>query len=36
MFRLTDPEEPPTEDFDPDYIEDLGDDLPGATSHRTS
>jgi hypothetical protein len=35
MFRLTDPEELPTEDFDLDYNEDLGDDLPGATSHPT-
>jgi hypothetical protein len=36
MFRLTDLEEPLTEDFDPDYTEDLGDDLPGTTSHSTS
>jgi hypothetical protein len=36
MFRLIDPEEPLTEDFDPDYAKDLGDDLPGATSHLTS
>jgi hypothetical protein len=35
MFCLTEPEEPPTEDFDLDYTEDLGDDLPGATSHPT-
>jgi hypothetical protein len=28
-----DPEEPPTEEFDPGYTEDLGDDLPGATPH---
>jgi hypothetical protein len=33
MFRLTDPKEPPTEEFDPDYTDDLGDDLPGATPH---
>jgi hypothetical protein len=33
MLRLADPEEPPTEEFDPDYTDDLGDDLPGATSH---
>jgi hypothetical protein len=35
MFHLTNLEEPPTEDFDPDYTEDLGDDLPGATTHPT-
>jgi hypothetical protein len=34
MLRLTDPEEPPTEEFDPDYTDDLGDDLPDATPHR--
>jgi hypothetical protein len=33
MLRLTYPEEPPTEEFDPDYIDDLGDELPGATPH---
>jgi hypothetical protein len=33
MLRLTDPEEPPTEEFNPDYTDDLGDDLPGATPH---
>jgi hypothetical protein len=33
MLRLADPEEPPTEEFDPDYTDDLGDDLPGATPH---
>jgi hypothetical protein len=33
---LTNPEELPTEEYDPDYIEELGDDLPGATSHPTS
>jgi hypothetical protein len=33
MLRLTDPEEPPTEEFDPDYTDDLGDDLLGATPH---
>jgi hypothetical protein len=33
MSRFTDPEEPPTEEFDPDYTDDLGDDLPGATPH---
>ena len=36
MSRLTDPEEPQTEEHDPDYTEELGDDLPGATSHPTS
>jgi hypothetical protein len=36
MSRLTDPEEPPTEEYDPDYTEDLGDDLLGATSYPTS
>jgi hypothetical protein len=33
MLRLTDPEEPPTEELDPDYTDDLGDDMPGATPH---
>jgi hypothetical protein len=33
MLRLTDPEEPLTEEFDPDYTDDLGDDLPGAMPH---
>jgi hypothetical protein len=33
MSRFTDPEEPPTEEFDPDYTDDLGDDLPGAMPH---
>jgi hypothetical protein len=44
MSRLTDPEEPQTEEHNPDYTEEhnpdyteeLGDDLPGATSHPTS
>jgi len=36
MSRLTDPEEPTTEEHDPDYTEELEDDLPGATSHPTS
>jgi hypothetical protein len=36
MFRLTDPEEPPTKDFNLDYTEDLGYDLPSATPHQTS
>jgi hypothetical protein len=30
---LADPEEPLTEELDPDYTDDLGDDLPGATPH---
>jgi hypothetical protein len=33
MLCLTDPEEPPTEELDPDYTDDLGDDLSGATPH---
>jgi hypothetical protein len=33
MSCFTDPEEPPIEEFDPDYTNDLGDDLPGATPH---
>jgi hypothetical protein len=34
---LTDPEDPKTEEYDPDYTEELGDDFPaGATSHPTS
>jgi hypothetical protein len=36
MFYLIEPEEPPTEDFGPNYTKDLGDDLPGAMSHPTS
>ena len=36
MSRLTDPEEPTTEEYDLDYTEELEDDLPGATSHPTS
>ena len=36
MSRLIDLEEPQTEENDPDYTEELGDDLPGATSHLTS
>ena len=35
MSCLIDPEEPQTEELDPDYTEELGDDLPGATSHPT-
>jgi hypothetical protein len=33
MSRFTDLEEPLTEEFDPDYTDDLGDDLPGAMPH---
>jgi hypothetical protein len=33
MLRLTEPEDLPTEEYDPDYSEDLGDDLPGATPY---
>jgi hypothetical protein len=33
MLRLTDSEELPTEELDPDNIDDLGDDLPSATPH---
>jgi hypothetical protein len=36
MSRLTDLGEPPTEEYDPDYTEELGDDLLGAMSHPTS
>ena len=36
MSRLIDLEEPQNEEHDPDYIEELGDDLLGATSHPTS
>ena len=35
MSRLTDPEEPQTEEHDPNYTKELGDDLLGATSHPT-
>jgi hypothetical protein len=33
MSRFIDLEEPPTKEFDPDYTDDLGNDLPGATPH---
>jgi hypothetical protein len=33
VSHFIDPEEPPTEEFDPDYTDDLGDDQPGATPH---
>jgi hypothetical protein len=36
MSRLTDPEELPTEEYNPDYTEELGDDLPGAMSQAIS
>ena len=36
MSRLIDPEEPQTEEHDPDYTEELGDDLLGAMSYPTS
>ena len=36
MLRLTEPEDLSTEEDDPDYSEDLGDDLPGATPHPIS
>jgi hypothetical protein len=36
MLRLTEPEDLPTEEYDPDYSEDLGDDLPGVTPHPIS
>ena len=34
MSRLVDSEEPQTEEHDPDYIKELRDDLPDATSHQ--
>jgi hypothetical protein len=33
MSRFIDLEEPMTEEYDLDYTDDLGDDLPGATPH---
>jgi hypothetical protein len=33
MLCLTEPEDLPTEEYDLDYNEDLGDDLPGAMPH---
>jgi hypothetical protein len=33
MLRLIEPEDLSTEEYDPDYSEDLGDDLLGATPH---
>jgi len=35
-MTTTDPEEPTTQEFNPDYTEDLEDDLPGAASLPTS
>jgi hypothetical protein len=38
MLGLTEPEDLLTEEYDPDYNEDLGDDLPSAMptqSHRS-
>jgi hypothetical protein len=32
MLRLIEPEDLPTKEYNPDYNEDLGDDLPGATT----
>jgi hypothetical protein len=36
MLCLIETEDLPTEEYDPDYSEDLGDDLPGATPHPIS
>jgi hypothetical protein len=36
MLCLTKPEDLPTEEYDPDYNEYLGDDLPGAMPHPIS
>jgi hypothetical protein len=36
MLCLTEPEDLSTEEYDFDYSEDLGDDLPGATPHLIS
>jgi hypothetical protein len=33
MSRFIDSKEPPTEEFNPEYTDDLGDDQPGATPH---
>jgi hypothetical protein len=33
MSCFTDLEEPPTKEFDPDYTDDLGDDLTSDTPH---
>jgi hypothetical protein len=35
-LRLTEPEDLLTEEYDPNYSEELGDDLPGATPHAIS
>jgi hypothetical protein len=36
MFRFIDPEEPQTKEYDPDYTEELGDDLPAGATCNTS
>jgi hypothetical protein len=36
MLCLTELEDLPTEEYGPDYSEDLGDDLLGATPHPIS
>jgi hypothetical protein len=36
MLGLIEQEDLLTEEYDPDYSEDLGDDLPGATTHPIS
>jgi hypothetical protein len=33
MLRLIETEDLPTKEYDPDYSEDFGDDLSGATPH---
>ena len=35
MSRFNDPEEPQTEEHDPNYTVEFGYDLPGAMSHPT-
>jgi hypothetical protein len=35
-LHLIEPEDLPIEEYDPDYNEDLGDDLLGATPHPIS
>jgi hypothetical protein len=36
MLRLTEPEDLLTKEYDPDYSEDLGDNLPGPMPHPIS
>jgi hypothetical protein len=36
MLRLIEPEDLPTKEYDPDYSENLGDDLSGAMPHPIS